>query len=376
MKKMNNRPPNNPNPAAKRFILVIKGYSRDMYPWSPEEKYHIHALRVAKSLGFSTHVLIQYGKVNLCGDPDFDQDTEVIDCGGAFGLFRQVLAVSSPQSLFYVNSYEWESFVIPFLVRRSVFMAHTQPKRSDVIRQMIQNFAYRFFTAIRLNNETEKAFLLGQGIAVEKLSVVPLVVSQDTYRIENPESMENAAMPVRRDIAYFGNVTAKKNLPTIIRAFESLKSTHRDIRFHIIGKVHDESVFKLIDASLHKKDIVLHGFLSNDDARAELNKMLVYVNSSTDEGQCVAAYDAALCGCVLALPKIMSFVGVFKDCALFHDIYDHEQLAGNLRRYLDDAETAELHRVRAIEMIRSEYSIATVERKMKELFTYAYGKGR
>jgi len=332
-----------------------------MYSFAPEENYHLHALLVAKQMGFSPCAIVRDDKSKMEADPHFDKDIEVIDYKNVFQFFYHVLRLSFKGTLFYVNSYEWQSFIVPFIARKTVFMAHTQPKRKTNLKQVIQDFVYRFFTKVRLNNEEEKQYLLAQGISEKKLMVVPLVVSQEVFRSTNQTGE-------RKDILYFGNVTAKKNLPTMIKAFEIAKKTLPDLKFNIVGKIRDESVLKIINESHHKDDFILHGFLPNDVLVEELNKSLIYLNSSTDEGQCVAVYDATLCGCVLCLPNIMSFSGVFKDCALFHDVFDSETLARNIIRYVNEPDLIFRFRKIAINLVKSGYSKEIIETKMIELF--------
>ena len=87
-------------------------------------------------------------------------------------------------------------------------MAHSQPKRKTGVRQSIQNFVYKFFTAIKLNNENEKQFLIEQGINKNKLFVIPLVVSQNIFKLKEIDIE-------RKNLVYFGNVTPYKNINII-----------------------------------------------------------------------------------------------------------------------------------------------------------------
>lgn len=347
----------------KKFVSIIWGYLTHMYAFAPEENYHLHALKIAKELGYKPCAIVRQGKRQMIEDPHFDPDIEVIEYRNIFQFLFHIIRLSFVQSVFYVNSYEWQSFIVPFLARRTIFMAHTQPKRQTIYKQKIQNFVYKFFTAIRLNNEEEFNFLLTQGTSINKLHIVPLVVSQDIFKVTNFNVSD------RKDLVYFGNITAKKNLPTIINAYEKVKEVKPDIKLHIIGRIHDNTVIDIINSSKHKAGIIQHGFLQNDQLIIELNKTLIYLNASFDEGQCVAVYDAALSGCALCLPNIMSFVGVFKDSALFHDVMDSKKMSENILNYIDNPELIERHQSINIDMIKKNYSIETIENKMKNLFS-------
>lgn len=336
-----------------------------MYTFAPEENYHLHALKVAKDLGFKTHVIVKGNKENIMRDPHFDTDTEVIDYKNNFQFFFHIIKFSFQNSLFYVNSCEWQSFIIPFLARKTIFMAHTQPKRQTRLKQKIQNFVYNFFTAVRLNNEKEKEFLLQQGIPEKKLFVIPLVVSRDVFKLTDTHSE-------RKDLVYFGNVTAVKNPITIIEAFKIVIEKYPEIKLHIIGEIFEKEFLDKIHQYKISDNVILHGYKKQDDSLSQLlNTMKISLNSSISEGQCVAIYDTALCGCVLCLPNIMSFTGVFKESALFHDVMDYKKMAQNIIYYLENPALVKKHQAENIEMIQKNYSLETVESNLKKLILKA-----
>lgn len=343
----------------KKFISIIWGYFKHMQDMAPEESYHLHMLKIAKQVGYNPYIIIKGGREFLESDPNFDKDIVIIDYKNFIHFLYTIIKFSFQNNIFYVNSYEWQSFIVPFLVNKSIFMAHTQPKRQNEKKQVIQNFVYKFFTAIRLNNNTEKEFLLTQKVNPEKLFVIPLVISNDTFKlIDNID---------RKDLVYFGNITEKKNLITILKAFELVKVKYPDIKLNIIGNMWDKNIKAYTDDSIYKEDIVFHGFLPNDILVERLNNTLIYLNSSFDEGQCVAVYDAALCGNALCLPNIMSFMGVFKDKALFHDVLDYEKLSENIVFYLQNPEIINKHVNENIDMIKKYYSKEIIEEKLRDL---------
>jgi glycosyltransferase involved in cell wall biosynthesis len=243
-------------------------------------------------------------------------------------------------------------------------MAHTQPKRQTIKKQKVQNFVYKFFTAIRLNNETERDFLIEQGTDPKKLFVVPLVVSQNIFKLTNTKH------DTRKDLVYFGNVAEKKNLITILKALKIIIETNNELKLNVIGNIWDKSFkIKIKELGL-ENNIIIHGYLPQDEKLNRLlNNVLISVNSSLDEGQCVAVYDTALSGNVLCLPNIMSFTEVFNNKALFHDVHDHKKLAENILYYINNPAIIEQYQRKCIEMIRVDYSINTVENKLKYLIS-------
>lgn len=101
-----------------------------------------------------------------------------------------------------------------------------------------------------------------------------------------------------------------------------------------------------------------------------INNRLIYLNSSTTEGQCTAVFETALAGCILCLPNIMSFKDVFKEYALFHDVYDYEKLAENIMYILDHKNEFQSKVDNCIKFIKENYNKEIIETKMKTLFTF------
>ncbi len=344
----------------KYFVSVIWGYSRQMYAFSPEENYHLQALQVAKSLGYKPVALIRQGQNDIQDDPNFDKDITIIEYKNFFNFLWQLLKFR--RALFYVNSYEWQSFLVPFIASKSIFMGHTHPVRQTKTKQLIQDFVFKFFSRVRLNNHEEKEFLIARGSPAKKLFVAPLAVSNKYFYKTGTSD--------RQDIVYFGNVTAKKNLPAILRAVNMVKKERPDIKLHIVGRISDPAFWPEAESLGLKDNIVAYGFMPLEDLAKTLNNFLVYVNSSFDEGQCVAVYNAALCGNALCLPSIMSFTGVFKDRALFHAPTDEKKLAENILLYLNNPAKAAEDNQKCREYILKFYSESAVVENLKKLFTF------
>lgn len=344
----------------KYFISIIWGFPQYFHNFAKEEHYHIHALSVAKDMGFQPVVIIKNEKGIIESDPLFDSDTKIIYYKNPVQYIFLLCKYSLSGAIFYVNSVEILSLIVPIVARKTIFMGHTHPVRQSKLKQIIFNFSMRLFSRIRLNNNEEKEFLLKQGIAEKKLWVAPLSISLEKYKVVDESAPRN-------DLVYFGNITTKKNLPTIIRAGAIVAEKYPDLALHLIGKIYDE-----FDSEIEGQlNVIKYGFIKNvSDVNEILNKTSIYINSSFDEGMCVAVYNAALAGNALCLPEIMSFVGVFNGKALFHKVTDYEQLAKNITYYIENPEIAREHNKLIREMIIKEYNYNVISDKMNKLFTF------
>lgn len=343
------------------FVSIIWGYPRYFHNFAKEEHYHQHALSVAKEMGYQPVVIIQNEPGIIENDPLFIPGTKVIYYKNILQYLFHIISYSFRGAVFYVNSVTIPSLVVPLFARHAVFMGHTHPERQSKLKQWLFDTSMHLFARVRLNNNEEKDFLLERHVPAFKLFIVPLSLSFEKYKVLD----ENAN---RKDLVYFGNITAKKNLTTIIRACNLVAERYPGTTLHLVGREYDP----IEDSSISPKlSVVRHGFIEKaEDVNKLLNQYVIYLNSSFDEGMCVAVYNAALAGCALCLPNIMSFKGVFKDKALFHDVTDHEKLAENIIWYLEHPTGAHEHNAACRTMIHKDFSYRTVSADMKKLFTF------
>lgn len=344
----------------KYFVSIIWGYKGYFYNFAKEEHYHIHALVVAKELGYKTVVII--GKEEECieNDPALPIGVKVIHYKGWSNYLYNLIKYSIKGAVFYVNSVMMGSLIVPVFSRRAIFMGHTHPIRQNKIKQALFNFSMKLFSRIRLNNEEEKRFLLEQGVKEDKLKIIPISLSFSAYKyLVSNES--------RHDLAYFGNITEKKNLKTIIKAVNIVADKYPGVTLHLIGEEYENESKKIAS---NKLNLIHHGFQVPENANKILSNCLVCLNSSFDEGMCVSVFNAALSGCALCLPSIMSFRGVFKDKALFHDVLDYNKLASNIIFYLENRGVAKDYNTKCREMILVNYSYQKITEDLKELFSF------
>lgn len=344
----------------KYFVSIIWGYQEYFYNFAKEEHYHMHVLSIAKEMGYEVVVIINNTKGIIEKDPLFPRDVKVIYYNSLLNYFYNLIKYSLRGAVFYVNSVMIGSLIVPIFSRKTIFMGHTHPIRRSKLKQVLFNFSMKLFFRIRLNNEDEKIFLVKQGISNKKLKVVPISLSFSSYKYLMPGELRN-------DLVYFGNITEKKNLKTIIKAVNMVADKYPGIKLHLVGEEYESESKKNASSKLN---LISHGFQPPEKANEILNNCLICLNSSFDEGMCVSVFNAALSGCALCLPNIMSFTGVFNDKALFHDVVDYNSLANNIIIYLDNKEFARNHNAKCREMILADYSYQKISNNLKELFSF------
>lgn len=373
----------------KYFINFIQDYFKSLQGFSLVENYHLHTFLVAKEAGYNKLItIIKGGEDILRSDPNlkvlqekYNINLKIIPYKNIFNFIYQILKYSLKFSCstFYTNGhnlYMYMCIVLPkifsFGFSKNIFMAHTQPIRGGLgkakLKQFIQDkIIFRFFIdRIRLNNLTEEKFLISRGVKKDKLFVAPLVVDDKLFsRTRN--------IAERKDLLYFGQLTKKKNVTNILKAFKQVlrQEKYKNLKLHIIGKVGtDYNLEKDIQDLSLENNIIKYGFVPLKELNEKLNQTLIYLNDSEDEGQCVAVFEAALSGNALCLPNIMSFREVFQDYSEIHKQGNVEDLTRNIIDYLENPIKIENDNEKAIQMIKENYNDKIVSEKMKELFIF------
>lgn len=347
--------------ANKIFVSIFWGYQKDFYSFSAVENYQLHPLVVAKNMGYKPVAFVGMAENKVEDDPHYDPDIKVIYYKN---IWQYLLFLwKHRSSLVYANTFVWQSFIVPFICRRSVFMGHHTVNRKTRLKQLIQDFVFKFFWRIRVVVEGEKQFLIRHGCPPEKIFVIPYALDTDNFHRE-----ENSN---RQGIVYLGKITRKKNPGTILKAIALAKKHVPNIKLYVIGEIlEDKQEFLEAIKNFDLGDnIELLGFVPHYELPRYLNRYLIYVNSSVKEGQCLAVYEAVLCGLNTCLPRILAFEDIFKDKALFHEVFDHETLAKNIVSYLQDSDLAERHNRDCREFIVARYGKDYIERQLIECFT-------
>jgi glycosyltransferase involved in cell wall biosynthesis len=178
----------------------------------------------------------------------------------------------------------------------------------------------------------------------------------------------------RKDIAgsfrllHVAGLRPPKDQSLLLRAFSRFRSRDPGAHLHIAGGGELRAALTAQVAALGMSDAVtFHGVLSRPELADLYHAADVLVISSRNEGECVAALEAALCG----LPIVSTHVGVMADlaprAALTVPPLDEESLASALEKARDP----EIRRSLAAEartLVRAEHTAARSVQKLLALY--------
>ena len=140
-------------------------------------------------------------------------------------------------------------------------------------------------------------------------------------------------------ILFVGTVEPRKNLLTLVRAFEQVpRQTSRRPQLVVVGAegwLMDE-LFAFIKESSISDRLLLTGYLDDDDLRALYSSCTVFVYPSIYEGFGLPPLEAMACGAPVIASNIATFQETLGSAAQLIEPNDVEALARSIVEILDD----------------------------------------
>jgi glycosyltransferase involved in cell wall biosynthesis len=151
----------------------------------------------------------------------------------------------------------------------------------------------------------------------------------------------------KRYVLALGTVEPRKDLPTLVRAFDALAADDDELRLVIAGQDGwgAEALTASVDAAAHKDRIVRLGWVAEDDRPALVRGASVYAYPSVYEGFGLPPLEAMTADVPVVATHTGSLPEVIGDGADLVEVGDPDALAAALGKVLaDDAHAADLVR--------------------------------
>jgi len=226
--------------------------------------------------------------------------------------------------------------------KKSVYSPHNDTIGSSWFTRFTRRFVFNRYDKIIAQTEYGKNRLIESGIQKKKIVVIPAAVDYNFF--SNPtggKSFRKKYNLGKDPFILAVGIRALKNPMSILRACE-----RTGVKAVMIGPYKKEDLEKTWKGKgfewylppeelLKSKNVVLPGQLSGKDFLAALDAATVFVNSSDYESFGLAVYEAAASGIPLCLPDQGTF-DAFRDCALFHENNNEDQLSNNIKIYINN----------------------------------------
>lgn len=212
----------------------------------------------------------------------------------------------------------------------------------------------------------------------EKIFVAPCGTDTGYYRpFDSDSEKENARRTladkfgIDRYILYVGTLEPRKNIKTIVHAFEETAREDKDVKLVLAGGVgwHSEETLAAVENSPVRDRIVRTGYISNELKRDLYRCAKVFVFPSMYEGFGMPVTEAMACGTPCVISNTSSLPEVAGGNARIVDLYD-------TKGYSDAFLEAMEHDVTADEQRRltenaSRYTWEETAKAYREAFSFA-----
>ncbi|OGS32363.1 MAG: hypothetical protein A2474_04320 [Elusimicrobia bacterium RIFOXYC2_FULL_34_12] len=233
--------------------------------------------------------------------------------------YKKVITIADLGFYAYGNDFskKWHSRHLKFMLPMSI-------KKADKIIAISESTRRQIIEIFKVPEGKVKTIYLGVSekyrILEDKAKIGYLL---DKYRIKQPF------------ILFVGNLDPRKNLLRLISAFHNVKSKINNLQLVIIGnrgELFQEDILK----EVNKGDIVLTGYLKEDDVVCLYNAAAVFVFPSLYEGFGLPILEAMACGCPVVTSDVFSMPEVAGDAAILINPESIDEISSAIIRIIED----------------------------------------
>ncbi|KKQ05201.1 MAG: putative glycosyltransferase, partial [Candidatus Moranbacteria bacterium GW2011_GWF1_36_4] len=181
----------------------------------------------------------------------------------------------------------------------------------------LRSMARKANRVIAISQSTKEDLKVIYGIKERRMRNIPSAISDSFSQINRNdwkliEIKEKYKLPFKF-ILFLGTIEPRKNISALVRAYDLLREESRekfgDYKLVIAGSKGWKfgEIFRTIRKSKFRKDIILTGFIDDDDKPALYNLASVFVYPSLFEGFGFPPLEAAKCGTPVIVSNNSSF---------------------------------------------------------------------
>lgn len=264
-----------------------------------------------------------------------------------------------------IDLYHGTSFVMPPLHHAKGIMTiydlsfmlfpqfHT--REMQAFTKNIRRYAERSDCIIAISEQTKQDIVRLLDVPADKVRVT-LLAADTRYRvIDDKHRLASVAATYgidREYILYTGTLEPRKNVPAIIRAFQSikreLKVPHRLVLAGKKGWLYDD-IFAEVRAMDLEHEVIFTGYVPDEDLPFLYNGADLFVYPSFYEGFGLPPLEAMACGCPVITSSTSSLPEVVGAAGIMVDPRKPEELAEAMARVLGDNELLADMRRRGVE---------------------------
>jgi glycosyltransferase involved in cell wall biosynthesis len=203
---------------------------------------------------------------------------------------------------------------------------------------------YAIADAITVGSNVARQSFLAQGIAPEKVHVIPYGVRLDKFA---PTDTRPADV---FEVLFAGQISLRKGIPYLLEAFARVR--HPDKRLTMVGDV--QSDLKAILPKLPQDQVVFAGSVPQTELARRMSTSHVLVLSSVEEGFGMVMAQAMACGCPVIASSATGAEHLFADgeAGFIVPPRDSAALTNRLQQLADDPTLQQRMGAAALECVK------------------------
>ena len=196
------------------------------------------------------------------------------------------------------------------------------------------------------------------GIAEDRIDVTPLAARCSAQYVDLPtrrEMLKALNLPDERFVLYAGTLEPRKNITTLIEAFELLLKEANFLPHKLVlaggtwSREYRDELLRLISEAKLEGRVILTGYIKNETLNALMSGCDAFVYISQYEGFGLPPLEAMVCGAPVITSNVSSLPEVVGDAGIQVSPTNVEEVAAAMRILLDDSAENSLRRASSLE---------------------------
>lgn len=234
---------------------------------------------------------------------------------------------------------------------------HVTPRIRRFYETWMPQFIAESNHIITVSEFSKKELLLAYKLPKEKVSVVYNGVSPayQPLPVEKTTQVREKYFDGHPYFLYLGAIHPRKNILTLVRAFEKFKFEFKSDFFLVIAgrpSWYTKEIFQAVAKSRWKNDIQMTGFIESETARKWMASAHALVYPSRYEGFGLPVVEAMASGTPVICSDVSSLPEVAGNAALFFEPGDVDALTQHLAHFAFNEEVREKYKALGTEHVK------------------------